>query len=193
LWPDYTHDSIGSLREHYGPTPAADYLIPLFDEWMLTYPSDPHVPEFWNLTRLVLGGKSSIENYGNRPSQYAFVESDGAIEGLDVLKICEDGLSRTGLNVTTADFVELETSRTLAAKLITEGLALPTQCEGCPERETCSGGYVPHRYSRADHFDRASVWCADILKVFNHVRMRLGVSQLETGERRRTLSLSAAE
>jgi uncharacterized protein len=188
LWPDYTHDTIGNLRERFGPTPAADFIVPLYDEWLSSYPAGPHIQDFWNVTRLVLGGDSVVETFGNDPSNYAFVETDGEIEGLDVLKICEEGMGKTGLNVLCSDFSELGASRSFAARVIMDGLPLPTACRVCPEQLTCAGGYLPHRYSRHNSFDNPSVWCADILEFFRHVRSTLGISSAETDRRRSALA-----
>ena len=187
LWPDHTHDTINLARQRLRPTPVADYLIPLIDEWLTAGLDDPHIPEFWNMTRLILGGRSLRENYGNDASLYAFVETDGEIEGLDVLRVCGDSMTRTGLNVMSSDFGWLATSNSLAADVILRGLPLPTACRTCPESLTCAGGYVPHRYSRETGFNNPSVWCADILKLFAHLRIRLGVTVEETLTRRSNL------
>jgi uncharacterized protein len=192
LWPDHTHETIAAVRERFGPTPVADYLIPLFDEWLDSGGAGPHVPEFWNVARLVLGGPSRHENYGNEPSNYAFVETDGAIEGLDVLKVCGEDMGATGLDVLSSDFAELAASGSLAARIITRGLPLPTACLSCPERSTCAGGYIPHRYSQARGFDNKSVWCDDILRFFSHVRDRMGVTVADTERRRRERALRSA-
>ncbi|MCW2701276.1 MAG: hypothetical protein JWQ45_2811 [Blastococcus sp.] len=184
LWPDHTHDTIAGVRARFGRTPVADYLIPLFDQWLESGGAGPHVPEFWNVARLVLGGRSAHENYGNEPSRYVFVETDGAIEGLDVLRICGEGMGHTGLDVLSSDFAELAASGSLSAAIIMRGLPLPSGCASCVERTTCAGGYVPHRYSRAHGFDSPSVWCADILELFAHARARMGVTAAETARRR---------
>jgi sulfatase maturation enzyme AslB (radical SAM superfamily) len=54
-------------------------------------------------------------------------------------------------------------------------------------RDTCGGGYLPHRYSAARGFDNPSVWCADLLALFAHVRARMGVTTDETTARRTAL------
>jgi uncharacterized protein len=104
---------------------------------------------------------------------YVIVESDGSIEPLDALKVCEDRLTRTGLNVLQHGFDDLAGGRSLLHQLVNEGLQLPTACRACPEKDVCGGGYYPHRYSRERGFDNPSVWCADILKLIGHLRAHI--------------------
>lgn len=187
LLPDCTHDSVGELRRRHGPTPCADFLIPIFDEWLAAGPDSVRVADFWNISRILLGGDSSIENLGNAPSRYVFIESNGDIEGLDVLRVCGEDLTKTGYNVMSADFADIVPDSSLPARVIFKGMPLPRRCRPCPEHATCAGGYVPHRYSAARGFDNPSAWCADLLKLFRHARARLGVTSEETGDRRARL------
>jgi uncharacterized protein len=187
LWPDFTHDTIGSVRKLYGSNPCADYLIPIFDDWWTNGTLDLRISLFWNIARLILGGDSQSDLFGNHPFQYVFVETDGSIEGLDVLRVCQEGMTKTGINVLTDGFDRIVDISPLHQSTIFEGMTLPNGCKRCPERETCAGGYLPHRYSHDRKFDNPSVWCADLLKLFSHVRKRLEVSVEETGLRRQVL------
>lgn len=192
LWPDFTHDTIGPVREEFGPTPCADFLIPVFDAWAAS-PDEIQVRDLENISRVVLGGRSRIETIGNPAPHYFFVEADGSIEGLDALRVCENGISDTHLDVLTSDFAAVRRAGGLHALSVFEGMPLPQACHGCPEALTCAGGHLPHRFSAVRRFDNPSVWCADLLKVFAHVRARLDVTVEETLEhRRRYQSLRAA-
>jgi uncharacterized protein len=102
-------------------------------------------------------------------------------------------MAGTGLNVLANDFNDIFDVDTMHADAIFRGMPLPQGCRGCPERETCAGGYLPHRYSRARGFDNPSVWCEDLLKLFSHVRHRLGVSIADTRARRDKLSQTAGQ
>lgn len=185
--PHFTHDGIDPIRELYGPTPCADFLIPIFDDWWFNSTSEIHIGDLRNMARIILGGRSHIETVGNVPPLYVFVESDGAMEGLDNLRACKDGMSKINLNVRTNNFQEILQSDTIHGKAIYEGMPLPEGCKACPERDTCAGGYLPHRYSTTRGFDNPSVWCADLLKIFGHIRHRLGVTIQETYVRRQAL------
>lgn len=115
------------------------------------------------------------------------METDGGIEGLDNLYVCKNALTRIGLNVRDSDFREILHTDTMHRTAIFQGMPLPTGCLSCPERDSCAGGYLPHRYSSARGFDNPSVWCADFQKLFAHLRQRMGVTVEETHARRQAL------
>jgi uncharacterized protein len=186
--PHFTHDTIGPIRELHGPTPCADFLIAVFDDWWFNGTPDLEIGDLKNVARIVMGGRSRIESIGNIPPLYVFIESDGEMEGLDTLRACEDGLSKINLNVQDAEYRDLMRTNTIHGKAIFEGMPLSKTCLACPECDTCGGGYLPHRYSSANGFDNPSAWCADLLKLFGHVRLRLGVTIEETRLRRLALN-----
>ena len=187
LLPHFTHDTISPIRSVYGATPCADFLIPIFDDWWFNSTSEVRVEDMRNMVRIILGGGSQMECLGNQPPSYVFIEPDGDIEGLDTLRICEQGMSKTGLNVGRAEVRAILENNSLHRTAIFEGFPLAQACRACPEGTTCAGGHLPHRYSRARGFDNPSVWCADLLKIFSHLRQRLVVSVAETVARRQAL------
>jgi uncharacterized protein len=188
LFPDHTHEDWGLVNKKYGPHPVADFLIPIADDWYGGGAADGDVPLLRNLGRIILGGRSRSDMFGNPPLGFVFVEVDGDIEGLDVLRIDAEGAASTGLNIHADDFVAMTAASPFHAQAIFQGLPLPHDCQGCTERETCAGGYLPHRFSRAKGFDNRSVWCADILLLFKHLRQLLDISPAETMLRRQVLS-----
>jgi uncharacterized protein len=188
LMPHYTHDTIAPIRQRYGATPCADFLVPIFDDWWFESTLEVQIDDLKNVARVIMGGRSHSEAIGNDPPCYVFVEPDGEMAGLDNLRACCDGLSRIKLNVRQSDFFDLLRTETMHSQAIFEGMPLAQVCRSCPEGKTCGGGYLPHRYSSARGFDNPSVWCADLLKLFAHVRARLDVSVEETDERRQALA-----
>jgi uncharacterized protein len=192
LLPDFTHDTVAPVRARYGETPCADFLVPIFDDWWFHSTLDVRIGDFWNMARAILGGSSEIGAIGNEPARYAVVETDGDIEGIDGLRICREDLAATGLHVRDAGFADIARLGGLHRQAIFDGMPLPRGCVACPERETCAGGYLPHRYSRENGFDNPSVWCADLLRLFGHVRGRLNVAVEETDRRRERLRRLAA-
>jgi uncharacterized protein len=193
LLPDYTHDTIAPVHRQYGQTPCADFLIPVFDEWWYHGDLSLWIPLFSAIARLVLGGESVLDLFGNAPFGFVFIETDGSIEGLDVLRVCRNGMSATGISVLNSTIARLAEVSDLHRQAIFTGVPIPTACAGCPEERTCSGGYLPHRWSTSRQFDNRSVWCADLLKLFAHIRHRLEVPVAETALRRQALNLVASD
>lgn len=187
LLPSETHDTAGPIKERFGPTPCADFLIPIFDAWWFHDSRHVSIREFWNLARVIMGGSSQLEVIGSPPLRFVTVETDGTIHGLDKLRSCEDGMSATPLTVHDADFSEIAAASPFHAEVM-NGPPTPSGCRACPELETCAGGHVANRYSKARGFDNPSVWCADLLALFRHARMRLGISPEETRRRRQELA-----
>ncbi len=186
LIPDQTHDTVTAEQRSFGPTPCADFLIPILDHWLDGSDARLTVQPFKAMARTVLGGEARVDFLGNNPYRFVFVEADGSIEGLDVLRICAPGLAVTSLNVFDNAFADIMGADPVHRRMIVEGMPLPTDCGGCPEATTCAGGYVPHRWAN-DHFDNRSAWCADLLALYTHLRGRLGVPADETDMRRDVL------
>ncbi len=192
LMPHHTHDDIAEIHARHGPTPCLDWLGPVLDQWWQQGTLRTAVQPFASMARIVLGGSSDLDLFGGAPLGFCFVETDGDIEGLDVLKVCEDGFAGTAHNVLTGGFDAFAADRGLHAETIFRGRPLPTGCAACLEAETCGGGYVPHRYLRGAGLDRPSVWCRDLLGLFAQLRRLLEVDHRETRARRRTLAELAA-
>jgi uncharacterized protein len=192
LMPHVTHDDIAEVTARYGPTPCLDWLGPVLDHWWSRGTLATDVQPFASMARVILGGPSDLDLFGGAPLGFCFVETDGDIEGLDVLKICGDGFAGTTHNVLTAGFDAFAAGGGLHAETIFRGRPLPTACAACPEAETCGGGYVPHRYLRGAGLDRPSAWCRDLLGLFAQLRRLLEVDHGETLARRRTLDELAA-
>jgi uncharacterized protein len=188
LMPHFTHDTIAPVRQRFGPTPCADFLIPIFDDWWFESTMEVQVEVLKNVARVIMGGKSRSEGIGNDPPCYVFVEPDGEMEGLDTLRAVAEGLSQIRLNVRDWDFTDLARSGTMHHRAILEGMPLCDTCINCREAGTCAGGHLPHRYSSARGFDNPSAWCADLLKLFDHVRARMAVNVEETATRRAMLA-----
>lgn len=178
LFPDCSHDTRSTLFPSLSPTPIADVLIPIFDAWLME--DNPHVNIrlFHSLIARILGGVSTTDAFGSEHGlTYMIIETDGSIHSNDSLKVCARGLSDSGLNVRTHSADDLPRAAEHFKQLYDSELALSTQCTTCVHRDTCDGGYIPHRYSSARHFDNPSVWCADIMKLSSHVKSAIATSR----------------
>jgi uncharacterized protein len=170
LFPDVSHDFKSVLYGNLGPTPVADYLIPIFDEWFREDDPEVVIRVFVEAIRVLHGASPGTDTLGKATQDYLIIDTDGSILANDALKVCYDGAPESSLNVLSHGFDDLEMGDPLLFRLVNEGMPLCETCLACPERETCGGGAVPHRYSRIRGFMNPSVWCADLLKFLGHVR-----------------------
>lgn len=170
LLPDVTHDEWQARYEGYGPHPAADYLLPALDAWLAEDDPGVTVRFFSDIFRLIMGDTGATDAFGGGPMTYAIIETDGSIQANDALRVCDAALNHTGLNITRHSFDDLRLSSQAARAMFEGTIPPPEGCSACTELRTCGGGYLPHRYSSARHFDNPSVWCADILELFRYMR-----------------------
>jgi uncharacterized protein len=167
LLPDVTHDSKERFYGSAFETPVADYLIPIFDEWFWEDNPKVYIRLFWSLIILMLGGETDIDLFGNPLMSYLVVETDGSLQAVDTLRICQEGLAESGLNVFEHGLDDLHLGLPFVHRLVHEGMPLSATCQACPENRICGGGYLPHRYASKNGFDNPSVWCKDILKLLS--------------------------
>ncbi len=170
LLPDVSHDSFLLWYGGRGETPVADYLLPVFDAWFELDDASVFVGLFWDLIERMLGGPGLSDVFGNPALRYVVIETDGSIEGLDALRVCDEGIASSGLNVLSHAFVELAHARPLVAKALSGQINLCATCQACEHEAICGGGYLPHRYSRRNGFDNPSVWCRDLKVLIAHIR-----------------------
>jgi uncharacterized protein len=202
LIPDCTPGEQQSLVRKTGPLPLATFLIGLFDDWITRGAPRQQIPILEQMVSLVMGGRSTRDTFGGSSLPYVFIETDGEIEGLDVLRVCGHGLTKTSLNVVSSAFSEFCEHASISGMAFRGEFPLPTECTRCDEAATCAGGYLPHRYrperllplvrSRSSQgiieaFNHPSLWCDDLLHAFSHIRASLSVSSAETLIRRATL------
>lgn len=193
ILPHFSHDDVAETKAAFGPTPCADYLLPILDHWWAHGTIDQEIVMFWQMSRVVLGGTSLVDMFGTRTLPFVFVETDGTIGGLDTLKVGAHGLDDTGLTVQEHRFVDIRGVSELHRQAIFDGLPAPSDCLGCRELQTCGGGHLADRYSAARGLDNRSVWCQDLLALFGRVRELLDVDPEETLVRRAAIRAYAAE
>lgn len=177
IFPDFTSEEISSVQAKHGATPCADFLLPILDYWVSNDLEKYRIGDLWNMMMVVAGAPSRIETVGGVAPRYLFLETNGDMEYLDSLRSCSNGLTKTGLNVGAHTISCFEELRGPLADVVFNGAPLPSKCKSCEESSTCSGGYLPHRYSISRGFDNPSVWCADNLKLFRQIRLLVAANQ----------------
>lgn len=184
LFPEGTHDRpppglTGGGDITRQPTPYADWLIPIFDEWF-DNPGQTGMRLFENLIDVLLGGRSQTDGTGDGSFNLVTIETDGAIEDVDLFKAAYVGAAGLGSpsqappNVFTTTFSELTTWPSVIERHRLNRIeGLCRTCTECPAVQACGGGFVPHRWSFENGFSNPSVYCADLYKLSAHVNTKL--------------------
>ena len=147
--------------------PYADWLISIFDHW---YPAPTiGVRLFEEIMRLLLGAEASHEMLALSPMRIVVIETDGAIELADNLKVAYHGAPATGLDVTRNPLDEALLLPGVVARQLGERALCP-QCRACDIRRVCGAGLYAHRYRPGTGFYNPSVYCADLMKLIGHIR-----------------------
>ncbi|WP_111682854.1 radical SAM protein [Winogradskyella tangerina] len=170
LIPDVTHDSREKYYHLLPKYALANYLISLFIEWQKDH-SGIRIRLFEDIISAILGGVPKTDLFGGNGLGYVIVESNGNYELLDALKVCYDGSTKHHKgNGTLLEFmnnVYNENGFTLWQK------DYSAKCLQCRNFEVCKGGYLPHRYSDKNNFKNESVWCDDLYKLIDFIRLEV--------------------
>jgi uncharacterized protein len=159
------------LAQRGESTPYADWLIAVFERWFDAPRRETGIRLFESIIKLWLGGQTGSESLGLAPIDLVTVETDGAIEQVDTLKVTGAGAAATGLHVLQAPFDAALRYPGIAARQL--GIdALATECRRCDLVDVCGGGLYTHRY-RDGTFTHPSVYCWDLYRLITHVGARV--------------------
>jgi uncharacterized protein len=154
------------------PMPIAPYYIRLFDIWYDEYARRGVEVRFLNAMLMgVLGGNAHIESIGYGPIQTCTMLTDGALEPLDVLRIAGYRTTATPISILTHTFQDVTADPTWRAAF-DASLNLCSTCNACEYKDACGGGYLPHRWSKQRNYNNPSVYCEDLMKIFDHIWAR---------------------
>jgi uncharacterized protein len=179
----------GGVAAAATPTEYADWLIAIFDRWQADgYPV--RVRTFDSIIATLAGGESSTEALGLSPVRTVVIETDGSYELADSLKVAYAGAPATGLDVFRHSLDEVVEHPGMAARQ--RGLdGLCATCRQCPVVTSCGGGMYAHRYRPGSEFDNPSVYCADLLKLIEHVRAGLPHAAAPANQAKHVISENA--
>jgi uncharacterized protein len=171
-------------------TPFGDWLIRAFDHW-LKLKMPVRIRFFDAIMYRLFGAPSRVESVGIGMVDFIVIETNGDFEAVDSLKSTFDGATHLGYNAFDHQLDDVATDhRVQARQLGAEGLC--QRCQECSLANVCGGGYLPHRYSGGENFANPSVYCADLMKLIRHIRLRVGEELTRSGLRAASLSLIEA-
>jgi uncharacterized protein len=158
-------------REPNRDSEYADWLIAIFDQWLMEG-CPARIRTFDSILSTLRGGGSYTEALGLDPVSLLVIETDGSYEQVDSLKAAFDGAPETGSDV-FSDPIDLVAAHPgiLARQQGVAGLC--QTCQECPVVTTCGGGLYTHRYRTGTGFANPSVYCSDLFKLISHIGSRL--------------------
>ena len=167
MFPDATWD------DH--PPSIAKFYCDLFDLWLEANRTKKTI-ELRSIEAMLtglLGGNSQTEAIGYGPVEVCTVLTDGSLEPLDTLRITGEGATRASTNIFDNAIEDIKRDpRWQAARQAS--IDLCETCQACPYMHACGGGYLPHRYSKDNGYDNPNAYCADLVKIFEHMQAELG-------------------
>ena len=150
------------------PTPYADYLIPVFDQWWNENHPDVRIAFFDSLLRSMVGSRVHSDSLGADPLTTVVVGCNGSIEPVDSLRRNGAEAGQPELNVVSHS-IECIFQQPTFQKALAGQESLCQTCRKCEIRDVCGGGYLPSRFSQWNGFDNPSIYCADLSKLVRHV------------------------
>ncbi|MGW6736332.1 FxsB family cyclophane-forming radical SAM/SPASM peptide maturase [Streptomyces sp. NPDC055013] len=159
-----------------GTTDYADWLITAYERW--NRDDRPFsIRVFESVEAAVMGEPGFTEALGLGSPDLLVIETDGAIEQADWLKTVAEGAPETGYHVLVNSFDEAARHPGFQARSLgLDGLA--DQCRACPVVSICGGGLYGHRHRSGTGFVNPSVYCADLLKLIQHIQSTTPTTQL---------------
>jgi uncharacterized protein len=173
LLPDVSHNNKNYFYRDIGDGAVYDYLKSAFDAWLIEDKPDVHVRIFNSLILHLLNPNMHDGLFDGQILNYLIIETNGDIETLDALRVCQHGISGSNLNVKTHNLSDIKIGAPLVYQAMTTGFPLCDKCISCSEKIICNGGYLPHRYAKENGFNNPSVWCDDIYSFIQHAREQI--------------------
>ncbi|SFQ80078.1 radical SAM protein [Hymenobacter arizonensis] len=176
LPPDFTHDTKPAWLKNPYETPWADKIITLFEHWLADQSdSKVRIDIFEIMIALIIGiEEAGNDHFGMRENGVLVIETNGGIEATDPMKACGHNFTKEGMSVYTNTLAQA--MKTPLAIMYSEGhQRLCQECQVCPVKQVCGGGYVVHRFRQENLFDNRSVYCSDLLKMITYIQNRIRI------------------
>lgn len=148
-----------------------DWLIDLYKSWKNDHSTTkPNIAFLRNIVNLILGFKNAgDELLGKLKNGAVTIETDGAIEVVDPLRICRNGMTRNSLSVFSNEIDDI-CLEPLFELYYNSHEFLCNKCKRCLVENICGGGYLGHRYSTMNGFDNPSIYCSDLMKLITFIQ-----------------------
>ncbi|MEM0635477.1 MULTISPECIES: cyclophane-forming radical SAM/SPASM peptide maturase XyeB [Providencia] len=173
LIPDETHDTC------IDPTNLSEFYCSAIDEFFLDSNNDIYIRYFHTSIQSMLKPDFTPTMGVSKTSNDIIaltISSEGDVYIDDTLRGTNDNIFSVIGNIKNIKFRETLSSWQMK-KYMQINSQLPSDCVNCIWKKTCSGGRHIQRYSKADSFNRKSVFCPSIKKILSRAASHL----LESG------------
>jgi uncharacterized protein len=183
LQPYTTHDMAGVLRKQTAQR---------FGKWMreaMQYWLDKReyggirIRVFEDALQASVSGRPRTDWFGPRRVGYLVVETDGAYDVLDQLKVIGGESASFRAIRSTVERMSILEAEDMARALLAEHGAnrLPADCEGCRWSGVCGAGHLTSRHSVRRGFDNRSVYCEGIASLLDTARQKMDAYVAQQG------------
>jgi uncharacterized protein len=165
MLPDVTHDTFKGSQDAFGK-----YLCRLFDIWVNDDDPSIQIRILSSALKLLMGFKAGLSSAGPIINGYETITiaSNGEVGPDDALRSASPSyldLGKTVFNTSLKSLLDHPFFE-IPDKAIAN---LPQQCKACEWKNICQGGYLVHRYSRANAFNNPSVICPSLKQFYSRV------------------------
>lgn len=145
------------------------WLVKLFDAWVKGIEKRRIKIDIFDLILgLLMGENVGNQFFGKGINDVVTIETNGAIETVDILRITENGITRNDLNVSSNSIEEL-INENIFSEYYFAHHNLCNECQSCSYKEICGGGMYVHRYNPQNGFGNPSVYCQDIKHIVSYI------------------------
>jgi len=172
LQPYTTHDMAGVLRKQTAQR-FGDWMLTAMHHWLnVGEYGGIRIRVFEDALQASVSGRPKTDWFGSRRVGYLVVETDGAYDVLDQLKVIGSESASFRSIRSTVETMSMAQAEDMARALLSEHGAnrLPTDCEGCRWSGVCGAGQLTSRYSVRRGFDNRSVYCEGIKSLLDASR-----------------------
>jgi uncharacterized protein len=157
------------------PPHIASFYKGLFDLWLQANRREPAIDIriVTDMVSALLGNDAPTEGVGYKPVELCTVMTDGSVEAHDVLRIAGEGVTQTTFNIFEHAIDDVR-NEPLWKQAREASINLCEKCRQCKFMAACGGGYLPHRFSKANGYDNPSTYCEDLYATFEHIASVLG-------------------
>jgi uncharacterized protein len=145
------------------------WLARLFDAWVKGIDKKRIKVDIFDLILgLLMGERVGNQFFGQGVNDVITIETNGAIETVDILRITENGITRNDLNVGSNSIADLINEEIFSGYYFAHH-NLCNECKSCSFKDICGGGMFVHRYKSSNGFDNPSVYCQDIKYIVSYI------------------------